>query len=105
VQAGGPRAPAAGGTEAELARLALGPPRLAPAPDRAGERADHVGRQAQCLADLADGAAGAIADHRGGEPGALPAVFAVDILDHLLPPLMLAIDVDVERLVARRADE
>ena len=48
---------------------------------------------------------GAVADHRGGERGAVAAVFLVDVLDHLLAPLMLEIDVDVGRLVARGADE
>ena len=48
---------------------------------------------------------GAVADHRGGEAGAVAAVFLVDVLDHLLAPLMLEIDVDIGRLVARGADE
>ena len=43
---------------------------------------------------------GAIADHRRGERGAIAAVSVVDVLDHLLAPLMLEIDVDVGRLVA-----
>ena len=47
----------------------------------------------------------AVADHGGGEPGAVAAVFLVDVLDHLLAPLVLEIDVDVGRLVARGADE
>ena len=48
---------------------------------------------------------GAVADHRGGEPGAVAAVFLVDVLDHLLAPLVLEIDVDVGRLAARGADK
>ena len=52
------------------------------------------------IADLADGGAAAIADHGGGDAGALAAVFAVDVLDHLLAPLVLEIDVDVGRLAA-----
>ena len=47
----------------------------------------------------------AIADHRRGKPGAVAAVFRIDVLDHLLAPLMLEIDIDVGRLVARGADE
>jgi hypothetical protein len=47
----------------------------------------------------------AVADHRGGERGALSAVFLVDILDDLFAPLMLEIDVDVRRLVALARDE
>ncbi len=37
-------------------------------------------------------------DHGRGDPGAVAAVFLVDVLDHLLAPLMLEIDVDVGRL-------
>ncbi len=40
-----------------------------------------------------------------GDAGVLAAVFAVDVLDHLLAPLVLEIDVDVGRLVALRRDE
>ena len=38
-------------------------------------------------------------------PGAVAAVFLVDVLDHLLAPLVLEIDVDVGRLVALLGDE
>ena len=76
-----------------------------PAPDDAGERGDDIARQAERLADLADRAARAIADHGRGEAGAVAAVFLVDVLDDLLAPLMLEIDVDVGRLAARGADE
>ena len=71
----------------------------------AGERADRVLRQAEDLADLADGRAPAIGDDGRGDAGALAAVFAVDVLDHLLAPLVLEIDVDVGRLVALGRDE
>ena len=66
---------------------------------------DRVLRQAEHLADLADGAAAAIADHGRGEAGALAAVFLVDVLDHLLAPLVLEIDVDVGRLAPLLRDE
>ena len=75
------------------------------APDRGGERADRVFRQAEDLADLADGGAAAIGDHGRGDAGAVAAVVLVDVLDHLLAPLVLEIDVDVGRLVAIRGDE
>ena len=75
------------------------------APDRGGERADRVLRQAEGLADLADRRAAAIGDHGRGDAGALAAVSAVDVLDHLLAPLVLEIDVDVGRLVAVGGDE
>ncbi len=39
------------------------------------------------------------------DAGAVAAVARVDILDHLLAPLVLEIDVDVGRLAPRRGDE
>src|SRR5262249_43244205 len=54
---------------------------------------------------LAQGAARAIARDDGGHAGMVAAVFLVDVLDHLLAPLMLEIDVDVGRLLALGADE
>ena len=57
------------------------------------------------LADVAQRAARAVADDRGGERGAVAAVFAVDVLDDLLAPLVLEVDVDVGRLVALARDE
>ncbi len=57
------------------------------------------------LADLADGAARAVVDDRGGDAGALAAIAFVDVLDHLLAPFMLEIDVDIGRLLALRRDE
>ena len=77
----------------------------AAAPDRGRQRADGVLAQAKRLADLADGRAAAIGDHGGGDAGALAPVFAVDVLDHLLAPLVLEIDVDVGRLAPLRRDE
>ena len=65
---------------------------------------DVVG-QAEGLADLADRAAAAIGDDGGGDAGVVAAVFLVDVLDHLLAPLVLEIDVDVGRLVALGGDE
>ena len=66
---------------------------------------DRILRQAEHLAHFADGAAAAIADHGRGQAGALAAVFLVDVLDDLLAPLMLEIDVDVGRLAPLRGDE
>ena len=76
-----------------------------PAPDGAGERADRILRQAEDLADLAHRRARAIGDDGGGEAGAVAAVFPVDVLHHLLAPLVLEIDVDVGRLAALLGDE
>ena len=47
----------------------------------------------------------AVMDHGRRDPGALAAILLVDVLDHLLAPLMLEIDVDVGRLLALLADE
>ena len=74
-------------------------------PDRGGKRADRVLRQPENLADLADGGAAAIGDDGAGDAGMVAAVMLVDVLDHLLAPLVLEIDVDVGRLVAIRRDE
>ena len=80
-------------------------PARRPAPDRAGERPDRVLGQAEDLADLADRRARAVGDDGGGDAGAVAAVFLVDVLHHLLAPLVLEIDVDVGRLVALGRDE
>src|SRR5579863_10375510 len=93
------------GVEPGFAHPPVGDPFARPAPHHAGERGDNVARKAHRLADLADRAAGAVADDRRGEPGAVAAVFLVDVLDNLLAPLMLEIDVDVGRLAPRGADE
>ena len=77
----------------------------AAAPDRGRQRADGVLGEAEGLADLADGRTAAIGDHGGGDAGAVAAVFAVDILNDLLAPLVLEIDVDVGRLAPLRRDE
>ena len=76
-----------------------------PAPDGAGERADGVVGEAEDFADLAHRRAGAVGDDGGGDAGPLAAVFPVDVLHHLLAPLVLEIDVDVGRLVPLGRDE
>ena len=97
--------PRIGRIEPGAARLLLRHAVHRPAPQRAGERADRVLGQAEDLADLADGAAAAIADHGRGQAGALAAVLLVDVLDDLFAPLVLEIDVDVGRLAALGGDE
>src|SRR5580704_6501870 len=77
----------------------------AAAPDRGGKRADRILRQAEDLADLADRRAAAITDDRARNAGALAAVAIVDVLDHLLASLVLEVDIDVGRLVARAGNE
>src|SRR4029453_8636936 len=75
------------------------------APDHAGQRRRHVLLEAQRLADLADRHARPVMDDGGADRGALAAVAIVEILDHLLAPLMLEIDVDVRRLTPLGGDE
>src|SRR3546814_8693160 len=70
------------------------------APDRARKPRGHILRKAQRLADLAKRAAGAIMDDGGGNARAVAAIARIDILHHLLAPLVLEIDVDVGRLAA-----
>ena len=57
------------------------------------------------LADLADSHARAVVDDGGADGGALAAVALIEILDHLLAPLVLEIDVDVGRLATFGGDE
>ena len=80
--------------------------RAAPsAPDGARQHGGNVLGQAHRLAHLANRHARAIVDHRSAQAGPMAAVFAVEILDHLLAPLMLEIDIDVGRLLAVFGDE
>src|SRR4029077_8603131 len=72
---------------------------------RLGERRGDVLGQAQSLADLADGAAGAVMHDGCADCGAVAPVTLVDVLDHLLAPLVLEIDVDVGRLGATLGNE
>ncbi len=98
--------------ERRIGRIEAGGAHLRPAdrrrpvaPGRAVQRRDHVVGEAEHLGRLADRRAGAIGDDRRGEAGALAPVALVDVLDHLLAPLVLEIDVDVGRLVALGRDE
>src|SRR5262249_50951023 len=75
------------------------------APQHAGERPDGVVRQSKCFADLTDGAAGTVGDHGGGKARTVTAVALIDVLDDLLTPLVLEIDIDIGRLASFRRDE
>ena len=99
-------------SQALVGRIEAGAPRRPfrdalhrPAPQRARQRADGVAREPEHLADLADGAAAAIADDGRRKAGMVAAIGAVDVLDHLLAAFVLEIDVDVGRLVALIRDE
>ena len=97
--------PRIGGIKAGAARLLPGDAVHRPAPERAGERADYILGKTEHLADIADGAAAAIADHGCGKAGMIPAIVPIDELDHLLAPLVLEIDIDIRRLAPLRRNE
>ena len=78
---------------------------LAPRPHLRRQRAGDILGQAQRLADIADRAAAAVADHGGAQCRAVATVGVIDPLDHLLAPLVLEIHVDVGRFLAFGADE
>src|SRR6516225_11282156 len=94
-----------GRVEPDLTHSEIGDWIVAPAPDDTGERSDDIDAETQGLADFADCRARAVADHRGGETRPVAAVFLVDVLDYLLAPLMLEIDIDVGRFIAGSTDE
>src|SRR6516164_10588809 len=94
-----------GGVETSLAHSEIGNRIVAPSPDDARECCDDIDAETQYLADFTDGRARAITDYGGGETGPVTAVFFIDVLDDFLAPLVLEIDIDVGRLVARGADE
>ena len=93
------------GREARLAD-ALGRHRAAiPPGEHAGEPIDLREVEAERLADVAHRALRPVGDERGRERRAVAAVFRIDVLDHLLAPLVLEVDVDVRRLVPLLRDE
>src|SRR5437773_11599144 len=71
-----------------------------PAEEIAGQQPHHVFGESECFADIANGTLAAIGDDGGGDSGAMTAVLLVNVLNHLLTPLMLEIDIDVRRFVA-----
>ena len=91
--------------EPGLGHVPVGEPVAPRAPDRVGHQRGDVGGEPEHLADLADGRARSVVDHRGAERGPLPAVARVEVLDHLLAPLVLEVDVDVGRLAAAVGEE
>ena len=84
--------------EVELLGLLLRHAIVTPAPDETGQAGCHILRQAHDLADFPHGATGSIGDHHSGQGSTVPAIGVVDPLDHLLPPLVLKIHIDVRRL-------
>ena len=71
-----------------------------PPGERLGEIIHEHGIQPQRAAHIAHGAARTVGDNGGRQRGALVGVLAVDVLDHLLAPLVLEIHVDIRRLIA-----
>ena len=66
-----------------------------PSPDRRDEGGRGVLAQPHGLADFADRHARAVMDDRGREPGAVAAVFGVNVLNDLFAAFVLEIDVDI----------
>ena len=87
------------------ARPLLADRRRTLAPDGVVERDDRVVGQAEDLGGFADRRAGAIGRDRARQPRPLAAVALVDVLDDLLAPLVLEIDVDVGRFAALGRNE
>ena len=94
-----------GGIEADLHQPLVRPELSGGMARLLAEQRGGVVRQAHRLADVANGAFRPVMDDRGGDARPVAAVALVDILDDLLAPLMLEIDVDVRRLLAFGGDE
>src|SRR5258707_14051206 len=91
--------------EPDLAHTMIGNPVIAPAPDDAGERRDDIARKTHHLADLADRAAGAVANDGRCQSGPVATVLSINVLNDFLAPLVLEIDIDIGRVIERGADE
>ena len=78
--------------------------RLAPV-DRLRPCVHLLGGVPEGLAHVAQGRARPVGDHVGHLGGVQPAVALVDVLDDLLAPARLDVDVDVRRSVAGRGEE
>ena len=79
--------------------------RLVPEGEALRHAIDFVGRHAERLANIAQRAFGTVTNHRRCKRRAPAPIFAIDVLDHLLAPLVLEIDVDVRRLVPLARNE
>ena len=93
------------GVEPGLANPLLVDDAALPPLQRPRERADLQLLDTERLADIADGAAPTIGNDRSGQRRSLARVFAIDVLNDLLAPLVLEIHVDIRRLVALLRDE
>ena len=94
------------GGASSLSRKSSNAPSLrAPPVDPAGDRVGVAGRQARDLRHLAQRRARPVGDDVRHLRGAVPPVPLVDVLDHLLPALVLDVEVDVGRAVALGGEE
>ena len=78
---------------------------VVPPSHRFRKQVHEVEIKAQCLAHVANGAARPVGYQCRGERCPMPAVVFVDVLDDLLAPFVLEVDVDVRRFVALLGDE
>jgi hypothetical protein len=78
---------------------------VAIAPDGFRQSRGDVLGQPHDLADFADGAAGAVMHDSRADRRAVAAIALIDVLDHLLAPLVLEIDVDIRGLAAVLGNE
>ena len=63
--------------------------------ERLGQPIDPLGREAERLRHLAHGVASPVRDDRADHGGVISAVLVVQVLDHLLAPVHVEVDVDV----------
>ena len=70
-----------------------------------GQSVERGLRQTERLADVAHRRARAVADDVGHHGGVVAPVLLVDVLDHLLAPLVLDVEIDVRRLGALPGQE
>ena len=96
---------AAVGVEPGLAELFAELVVIVPPGEGLGQEVEQVRIHAERLAHVADGAAQPVGDERRGQCRPLAPVALVDVLDDLLAPLVLEINVDVRRFVALPGDE
>src|SRR5258708_20550441 len=88
------------GIVARLAQTGDELPAVVPPGDRLGDSVYMQRIEPKRFPDVAQRALGLISDERGRQRSALTAVFALDVLDDFLAPLVLEIDVDIGRLVS-----
>jgi hypothetical protein len=70
---------------------------LCPSMDALGECIDYLQRQSSNFSDLTNGAPGSIGNNFRSDSCSGSPVFCVDILNHLLSPFMLKVDIDIRR--------